>query len=871
MYRQLIGPYPYTKFALVENFWETGYGMPSFTLLGPRVIRFPFILHSSFPHEILHNWWGNSVFVDYEQGNWCEGLTAYLADHLIQEQRGKGESYRRDTLQKYRNYVKDGRDFPLAEFRSRHSGATEAVGYGKALMGFHMLRRRLGDEKFAVALQRLYRSHRGKRASFGDLQKAFEAAGERDLSRFFDEWTRRTGAATIGVSVTGVREDADGYVVSGTLDQTQPGEPFALDVPIALTTATATEESIFGLDRASRSFEIRTADRPLLLQVDPSFDLFRQLDPREIPPSIGEIFGAPQILAVLPAAAGSELLEGYRGLLDGWQSDGHAIEIVLDTETEALPADRSIWIVGRDNRFADDLFAGETPEGIAVAGDTIGLGDETVAFADHSLVVLRRHPDNLDRAVGWLVVEPQAALPGMGRKLPHYGKYSYLAFEGDEPTNVVKGQWPATESPLRVDLRDRTSGEGDLPAPTVAKRTALAELPPVFSEKALAEHVVHLASDELEGRGIGTAGLQQAADYVARQFEAAGLAPAGDDGSYFQRFTVPDGPDGKPHEVANVVGYLPGTQHDWKDQAVMLAAHYDHLGRGWPDAHREHEGRIHPGADDNASGVAVLIEMAKNFASGESPKRNLVFAAFAAEEAGRLGSRHYVEHPVPVPLAGFRGVVNLDTIGRLGTQKLSVLGTGTADEWQHIFRGVSFVTGVDSRNVPGSAEGSDQWSFIEKGIPAVQIFTSAHADYHRPSDTVERVDTAGLVKVATFVKEAMAYMVEREEPMKVTIAGAETPAAPRASSGGRRVSFGSIPEFSYPGPGVQFSGVVPDSPAERAGLQEGDVLLRIDETEIADLRQFSQVLRSLEPGRTIQATVRRGEEELTVSITLQER
>ena len=113
MYRGLVGPYPYGKFALVENFWETGYGMPSYTLLGSQIIRFPFIISSSYPHEILHNWWGNSVFVDYETGNWCEGLTAYLADHLIQEQRGRGEEYRRDTLQKYRSYVRDGRDFPL--------------------------------------------------------------------------------------------------------------------------------------------------------------------------------------------------------------------------------------------------------------------------------------------------------------------------------------------------------------------------------------------------------------------------------------------------------------------------------------------------------------------------------------------------------------------------------------------------------------------------------------------------------------------------------------------------------------------------------------------------------------------------------------
>ena len=164
MYRDLIGPYPYGKFALVENFWETGYGMPSFTLLGPTIIRFPFILHSSYPHEILHNWWGNSVFVDYETGNWCEGLTAYMADHLIKEQRGQGEGYRRDALQKYRDYVKDGDDFPLTEFRSRHNSATEAVGYGKTLMVFHMLRREVGDDTFRQALVRFYRGSRGKKA-----------------------------------------------------------------------------------------------------------------------------------------------------------------------------------------------------------------------------------------------------------------------------------------------------------------------------------------------------------------------------------------------------------------------------------------------------------------------------------------------------------------------------------------------------------------------------------------------------------------------------------------------------------------------------------------------------------------------------------
>jgi hypothetical protein len=112
LYSALIGPYPYAKFALVENFWETGYGMPSFTLLGSRVIRLPFIIHTSYPHEVLHNWWGNGVYVDYETGNWSEGLTAYLADHLLKERRGQGADYRRDSLRAYADYVRDGNDFP---------------------------------------------------------------------------------------------------------------------------------------------------------------------------------------------------------------------------------------------------------------------------------------------------------------------------------------------------------------------------------------------------------------------------------------------------------------------------------------------------------------------------------------------------------------------------------------------------------------------------------------------------------------------------------------------------------------------------------------------------------------------------------------
>ena len=195
-------------------------------------------------------------------------------------------------------------------------------------------------------------------------------------------------------------------------------------------------------------------------------------------------------------------------------------------------------------------------------------------------------------------------------------------------------------------------------------RKALAELPPVFSQKALMEHVQWLAAPEREGRGVGTKGLDAAAEYVAAQFKAMGLQPGGRDGSYFQPFTAGKSPAGGPVTLRNVVGVLPGTKAEWTGQSAVLGAHYDHLGSGWPDVHKGDEGRVHPGADDNASGVAVLLELAKALAAGEKPQRTLVFVAFAGEEAGLLGSRHYVEHP-PFPIEKTLGMINLDTVGRL--------------------------------------------------------------------------------------------------------------------------------------------------------------------------------------------------------------
>lgn len=862
LYRNLIGPYPYGKFALVENFWETGYGMPSFTLLGPQIIRFPFIINSSYPHEILHNWWGNSVFVDYQTGNWAEGLTAYLADHLIKEIEGQGAAYRRDTLKKYRDFVSADRDFALRDFRSRHSAATEAVGYGKTLMGFHMLRLRLGDDSFRRGLAQFYRNFRGQRASFADLQATFEEVSGENLERFFDEWVTRPGAADLALDGVTSRATAAGWELRGVLRQRQTG-PLELAVPIVVASADGNTTRIVRSAEVETPFVVEIASEPLVLAIDPAFDLFRLLDARETAPSLGQLFGDPRVTAVLPSLPAGEA-EAWRQMVATWQGGPlQDIEVVLDSEIDSLPADRSVWLLGRENRLARGQVLPSADIGFDRDDDTITAGGSTLPFAGHVHVVVRRHPADATRALAWIAGDQTDLLPALARRLPHFGKYSYLSFAGSEGTVAAQGEWPAADSPLVKVLKAGAS----LAALEPEEREPLAQLPPVFSKARLLDHVRFLADPAREGRGVGTRGLEESARYIAEQFAAAGLRPGGEDGGWYQPFRIERGPDGRAHDLKNVIGYLPGTRDEFAGQAALVTAHYDHLGLGWPDVRASAQRQLHPGADDNASGVAVLLELARAFAEGPRPERGLVFIAFSAEEAGLVGSRHYVQNPLPVALDGIVGVLNMDTVGRLGGQPLQVLATDSAREWPFVFRGISFVTGVETRIIGGAAESSDQMAFIEAGIPGVQLFTSAHEDYHRPTDTADKVDGSGLVKVAMVAREAAAYLASTESrpTPAMTAAGAPDPDAPRER---RRVSFGTVPDFGHTGAGMRVEAVIPDSPASKAGLTGGDVVIRMGDQEVASLGGYNQVLGSFSPGDRITVTWLRDGQEMSADVEL---
>ncbi len=860
MYRNLLGPYPYNKFALVENFWETGYGMPSFTLLGPKVIRMPFILHSSYPHEILHNWWGNGVYVDYQQGNWAEGLTSYLADHLIQQQRGKAVVFRRNILQNYADFVSAGRDFPLAEFTSRHGSSSEAIGYGKSQMFFHMLRQVLGDEAFVIGLHRFYRQYQFKQAGFDDFLKVFQTLSDDDLRPLFLQWLQRSGAPALQLDDVAVEKDTDGWLLHGVLKQVQAGDAYQLTIPVAISLEgkDAAFQTNLVLATKQQAFSLKLAAKPIRLDIDPEFDLFRRVSRAEIPPALSQAFGAERVLLVLPSNASTEIRAAYETLAKTWNTSQFGnLEVKYDNTMAALPVDRTVWLLGGQNLFANKVVAALRGQGVTRQIDTISLKEGAFNSAQHSIVLTaRRHKDD-PHAMVWLAADRPQAIPGLARKLPHYRKYSYLVFDGDEPSNVVKGQWPVLDSPMSIGLDGAVSKMAALKS-----RQALAQLPAVFDQQRMLADVSALVAPEMEGRGLDTQGLKKAAQYIATAFLDAGLKPGiPGSGSYFQEWTEYVAGLGRDVTMKNVIGYIPGNNPAMAGQSVVIGAHYDHLGLGWPDVREGNQGKLHSGADDNASGIAVMLELARIVAKGGQPQRSIVFVAFTAEEADRLGSEYFVRNYQHLPAEKVIAMVNLDTVGRLGDAPVTAFGTGSASEWQHIFRGIGFVTGLKVKAVANDFGSSDQRSYLDIGVPAVQLFGTVHQDFHRPSDTVDKVDAAGMVKVASVLKETIDYLSSRPEPLSVTLAGQKTGRNNQSrAKQGRKVSMGTVPDFSFTGSGVRLAGVVPGSPAAQAGLTEGDVIIAVNEQAVADLRDFAQRLRNMVVAEVVAiAYMRQGE------------
>jgi len=382
--------------------------------------------------------------------------------------------------------------------------------------------------------------------------------------------------------------------------------------------------------------------------------------------------------------------------------------------------------------------------------------------------------------------------------------------------------------------------------------------------------VAELTDPRMEGRETGTPGERAAAHWVDSVLTSLGLEPAGDSAAY-QRFSFKPHPPMQVHggdsaasmgmalvrEITghNVLFRIPAP----RPKAIgVLAAHYDHLGYGGENSLHRGSPEIHFGADDNASGVAVMCEVASRLVERPIADEVLV-AAFSGEEKGLWGSNYFCEHPT-VDLARVKYMLNLDMVGRMRGDTLAVYGTGTSPGWMKLLESCN----TDSLVLVASESGigpSDHTSFYLEDIPVLHFFTGQHPEYHKPTDTADRLNYEGMQRIAEFVERVMRALDGQQE-WPFTATKEEASDTPRF-----KVTLGVVPDYLFQDKGMRIDGVTADRPAARAGLQRGDIVVRIDTIEVVDMQSYMKALSVYEPGTGSEVTVLRSGTPLSVRVT----
>ncbi len=430
-FAERIGAYPFADFGVVAAPVPVGLGFPGLTYVDRRILPLPYMQGRSLAHEVLHNWWGNGVYVDYAGGNWSEGLTTYLADYGVAEQAGPADA-RRMRLDWLRDYaaLPAARDRAVREFQGKTHDAAQVIGYNKVAFLFHMLRNDIGEAAFTSALRTFWREHRFLSSGWEDLQAAFELASGRSLEAFFAQWLERRGAPHLQLlAAARVAPTTGADAVRVELGQSPP--VYRLRVPIRIDTVAGPQRHVVDMDAPTTSAQIDVAARALGLAVDPDYELFRRLAPGESPPVLRDVTLSDTALTVIAAEPGEE-------------SDAAAAlaEVVMDTGVRPASTARAraaavpLLIVATDAHLADVLreLGLPAPPPLPRAGGSAAVW--TLRADDIAVMVVS------GRDAG--------SLRALARPLPHYGRQSYIVFEGGRA--VTKGLWEATQSLLSAAL-----------------------------------------------------------------------------------------------------------------------------------------------------------------------------------------------------------------------------------------------------------------------------------------------------------------------------------------------------------------------------------------------------------------------------------
>jgi aminopeptidase N len=432
LYESWIGEYPFSEFSVVSSPTPTGFGMPTLTYLGAEVLRLPFIRATSLGHEVLHNWWGNGVYPDYAQGNWSEGLTTFMADYAYKERESAdaARDMRRGWLRDFAALA-PGQDKPLTSFTSRLHGATQIVGYNKAAMLFLMLRDMLGRETFDRALQTFWREQRFRVASWVDLRRAFETASGKDLGPFFDQWLTRAGAPVLRIAGASLaKAGAGNHRVTVTLEQTEPA--YRLRVPVGIRTAESEELHVLDLESARQGFTVDVRNQPTEVILDPDVRLFRRLMPDEAPPILRQVMVDHTAETILLPENG-EARSAAETLAAKMQN--RAPKLITPVDNGILPA-VPLLVIG----LADQVDAWLAMHRLPARPDVIKGKGSAQAW---TLV----RPDGVTLAV--VSAQDLGSLAALARPLPHYGRQSYVVFDGAKMIN--RGAWPIRAQGVKLD------------------------------------------------------------------------------------------------------------------------------------------------------------------------------------------------------------------------------------------------------------------------------------------------------------------------------------------------------------------------------------------------------------------------------------
>ena len=378
------------------------------------------------------------------------------------------------------------------------------------------------------------------------------------------------------------------------------------------------------------------------------------------------------------------------------------------------------------------------------------------------------------------------------------------------------------------------------------------------------EDVTFLSDDRLEGRQTGTKGEQAAADYIANRFKSLGLAPKGTEG-YLQKFSFK--PKTNPHQVVtytvkdgdstitgiNVVGLL----NNKAENTIVIGAHFDHLGYGAEGSLHRGERAIHNGADDNASGVSVLLNLASKLKKANT-NNNYLFIAFSGEEMGLLGSNYFVKNPT-IDIKKVNYMINMDMVGRLKADStLAVYGVGTSPILRQTLKAhnTKFKL-IDKESGVGP---SDHTSFYNADIPVLHFFTGQHEDYHKPSDDADKLNIEGMELISNYIFDVISDL-DNNGKLAFRKTKNESENVPRF-----KVGLGVIPDYLFDGKGMRIDGISEDKPAQKAGLQKGDIVIKIGDSTIVDMMSYMRALSAFETGQRTKVVVDRNGKQVEAEI-----